>query len=262
MILHRSSPYFMGQNLQENLFNYIYLETGGAPIDELNGSFGFDTGDRGVHVLGYHVAPIQQTDGHIFAVSRVAFNHLVVRLETHVSNVGDGQLFVIGFFGRDDLRLRNQTIRVTSVKQSASRASIRTYSNHKIGLKYSEPDILFNYCKTLLLRIISMDTSTSANGTRAKKTPARIHEFIYRQISYMASLSTIKAQSECSKVHLHLRRRVYGKFQFAFFPVIQRQTFHEQGRETAARAAAERMKDQETLQAGAIVGQSSYAVQN
>ena len=42
------------------------LETGWAPVDELDGSFGFDGSDGGVDVLGDNVSTVQHAAGHVF----------------------------------------------------------------------------------------------------------------------------------------------------------------------------------------------------
>ena len=80
-----------------------HLEAGRAPVDELDGALRLDGRDRRIHILkalrifcdrsgrsnlGHDVASEEQTDGHVLAVTRVAFDHLVVRFETHVRDLG------------------------------------------------------------------------------------------------------------------------------------------------------------------------------
>jgi len=79
-----------------------YLETGWAPVDELNGSLGLDICDRSVDIFGHNVASEEQTAGHVFAMSRVAFDHLVGRLKAGVCDFRNRKLLVVGFFGGDD----------------------------------------------------------------------------------------------------------------------------------------------------------------
>ena len=50
----------------------IYLEPGGAPVDELDGALALHDGDGAVDVFGHHVAAVQQTHGHVFTPSRIA----------------------------------------------------------------------------------------------------------------------------------------------------------------------------------------------
>lgn len=75
--------------LASQILSATYLEASRAPIDELDCTLGFDRGDSGVDILRHDVTTVQQADGHIFAMSRIAFDHLVLRLEAHIRNVGD-----------------------------------------------------------------------------------------------------------------------------------------------------------------------------
>ncbi len=44
-----------------------YLETGGAPVDKLDGALRLDGGNGRVHVLGHDVAAVQQAARHVLA---------------------------------------------------------------------------------------------------------------------------------------------------------------------------------------------------
>ena len=70
------------------------LEASGAPVDELNGAFGLDVGNGGVDVFGDDVATVQQTTGHVLAVTRITLDHLVSGLEARRGNLHDGMLFM------------------------------------------------------------------------------------------------------------------------------------------------------------------------
>ena len=92
------------------------LETSGTPVDELDGPLGFDGSDGRVDVFRDHIASVEDTAGHVFAVAWVAFDHLVGRLEAGVRDLGHRQLFVVGLLGRyhwsvSDQREMNTRIR-------------------------------------------------------------------------------------------------------------------------------------------------------
>ena len=57
------------------------FETSRAPVDELDGALGLETGHSGVGLPGDNVTTVEQAGSHVFAVTRIALNHLVVRLE-------------------------------------------------------------------------------------------------------------------------------------------------------------------------------------
>jgi len=84
------------------------FESGWAPVNELDGSFGLDGGDGGVDVFWHDITSVQETARHVFTVSWVAFDQLVGWLEASVGDLGDGELFVVGFLGGDDWSISGQ----------------------------------------------------------------------------------------------------------------------------------------------------------
>merc|ERR1712048_338202 len=78
------------------------LESSGAPVDELDGPLGLDGGDGSVDVLGDDITPVEQTARHVLAVSGVALDHLVGRLEAGVGDLSNGELLVVGLLSGDD----------------------------------------------------------------------------------------------------------------------------------------------------------------
>merc|ERR1712151_1136746 len=51
------------------------LETGWAPVDELDGSLGLDGGDGGVDILGDDITSVHEAAGHVLSVSWVTLGH-------------------------------------------------------------------------------------------------------------------------------------------------------------------------------------------
>jgi len=84
------------------------FETGWAPVNELDGSFGLDGGNGGVDVFWDDITSVQETARHVLTVSWIAFNHLVGWLEASVGDLGNGELFVVGFLGGDDWSVGGQ----------------------------------------------------------------------------------------------------------------------------------------------------------
>lgn len=79
-----------------------HLETGRAPVDELNRALGLDGRDGSVDILGDDVSAVQQRASHVLARARVALDHLIVGLEARHGQLGDRVGLVRGFAGRDD----------------------------------------------------------------------------------------------------------------------------------------------------------------
>jgi hypothetical protein len=78
------------------------LETGRAPVDELNGALGLDGGNGGIDVFGDDITTVQHAASHVFTMAGVAFDHLVAGLKAHVGDFSDRQLFMVSLFSRDD----------------------------------------------------------------------------------------------------------------------------------------------------------------
>ena len=106
----------------------------------MNGSLGLDGGDGSVDIFGDDITAIKQAAGHVFAVTRIAFDHLskqglifarlsshptckrpylftcnpqvpnylVGGLETGVSDFGHGELLVVRLFGGNDGRVSSE----------------------------------------------------------------------------------------------------------------------------------------------------------
>jgi hypothetical protein len=84
------------------------LESGGAPVNELNGSLGLDGGDGGIDILGDDISSVKHGASHVFSVSGVTFGHHGGGFEGRVGDFSNGELFVIGFLGRDDGGIRRK----------------------------------------------------------------------------------------------------------------------------------------------------------
>ena len=104
------------------------LEASWAPVDELDGTLGLDGSDGGVDILGDDITTVQETAGHVLAVTGVALHHLVGGLEAGVGDLGDGQLLVVGLLGRDDRGVGGQR-------------EMDTWVGHQVGLELGQVDV-------------------------------------------------------------------------------------------------------------------------
>lgn len=84
------------------------LETSGAPVDELDGALGLESGDGSVGVVGDDVTAVEQAGSHVLAVAGVALDHLVVGLEAGHGHLLDRVGLVSGLVGRDDGSVGNE----------------------------------------------------------------------------------------------------------------------------------------------------------
>lgn len=84
------------------------LETSGAPVDELDGTLGLESGDGSVGVVGDDVTAVEQAGSHVLAVAGVALDHLVVGLEARHRHLLDRVGLVSSLVGRNDGSVSNQ----------------------------------------------------------------------------------------------------------------------------------------------------------
>ena len=104
------------------------LETGGGPVDKLDGALGLDGSDGGVDVLGDNVTTVHHAAGHVLAVAGIALNHHASGLEDGVGDLGDGELLMVGLLGRDDWSVGREHEMDTGVW-------------HQVGLELSDIDV-------------------------------------------------------------------------------------------------------------------------
>ena len=78
------------------------LEASWAPVNELNGSLGLDGSNGGVDVLWHNITSVHEAASHVLTVTWVALGHHGCWLEGGVGDLGDGELLVVSFLGRDD----------------------------------------------------------------------------------------------------------------------------------------------------------------
>jgi len=78
------------------------LESGGAPVDELDGPLGLDGGNGSVDVLGDDITSVHEAASHVLSVPGVTLNHHRGGLEDGVGDLGNGELLVVGLLSGDD----------------------------------------------------------------------------------------------------------------------------------------------------------------
>lgn len=84
------------------------LEASRAPVDELNGSLGLQTGNSLVGVTWDNITTVEQAGSHILAIARIALDHLVMRLEAGHGDLVDRVGLVGSLGGRHDRGISNE----------------------------------------------------------------------------------------------------------------------------------------------------------
>ena len=235
------------------------LEAGGAPVDELDGTLRLDRRDRGVDVLRDDVAAIEAATGHVLAVTRVALHHLVGRLENGVCKLGDRQLLVVRLLGGNDRRevdQREVNARVwDEVRLQLGEVDVER--SVKAQRRRDGADALGNQAVQVGVRR-TLDVEVAAADV--------IDGLIVEDERDVGVLQgAVGRQNGVVRLDdggRDLRRRIDGHGQLRLLSVVDAQAFHYQRRKAGAGAAAEAVKDEETLEAGAEIGHLANAVES
>ncbi|KAA8579442.1 hypothetical protein FQN60_006535 [Etheostoma spectabile] len=179
---HAHGPLHLGQVSSRNhggrLVVDAHLEACGTPVHKLDGALGFDGGDGRVDVFGDYVAAVQEAAGHVFAVARVAFHHLIGRLEAGVGDLSHSELLVIGLLCGDNRGVGRQR-------------EVDARVGHQVGLE---------------LRQVHVQGAVKAQGggdggDNLSNQPVEVG---------VGGAFDVQAQSECSRVVWVVRMELYG----------------------------------------------------
>eukprot|EP00041_Stephanoeca_diplocostata_P007724 m.111310 g.111310 ORF g.111310 m.111310 type:complete len:468 (-) comp17006_c0_seq1:106-1509(-) len=235
------------------------LETGWAPVDELDRALGLDRGDGRVDVLGDDVTTVQHTAGHVLSVTGVALHHLVCWLEAHVGDLGNRQLLVVRLFGRDDRRVGGKREVDTRVRHQVSlelgkinvQGTIEAERCGDRGHDLGNESVQVGVCRALDVEVTAADVVDGlvVNHERAvgvlKGSVARQNGVVW-----------------LNNGGGDLRGWVDSEFKLRLLAVVDGQALHQKRRETRSSSSSEGVEDQESLKTGALVGELADAVQD
>ena len=104
------------------------LESGWAPVNELDSALGLQSSNSNVDILWNDIAPVQKTSCHVLPVARITLDHLIVRLEARHCDLLDGVGLVGGFRSRHHRSIGDQR-------------EVNARIGDKVGLKLVEVDV-------------------------------------------------------------------------------------------------------------------------
>ena len=235
------------------------LEAGGAPVDELDGPLGLDGRDGRVDVPGNDVSAVEKAARHVLAVTGVALDHLVGRLEAGVGDLANGQAFVEGLFGGDDRSIRDQ-------------GEVDPGVGHQVGLELCQVNVEgaveaergrdggHNLADETVE--VGVGGTVDVELSEADVVDGLVvdHEGTVRVFqSRVGSQDGVVGLDDCGG---HLGRGVDGEFQLGLLAVVNRQALHQERGESGSGASSERVEDKETLETGATFRQDANSVEN
>ena len=235
------------------------LETSWTPVDELDGPLGLDGGNGGVDVLGDDVTSVQHAAGHVFAVTWVAFHHLVGWLEAGVGDLSNGQLLVVSLLGGDDWGV-------------CSQREVDTWVGHQVGLELSQVDVESSVeseggsdgADDLTNQTVQVGVGWPFN---VKVTSADVVDGLV--VDHECAVGVLKGGmgGQDGVVWLNdsggdLGSGVDGELQLGFLSVVDAEAFHEEGGEAGSGTATEGVEDEESLETSTLISQLPDPVQD
>jgi len=235
------------------------LETGWAPVNELDGSLGLDGGDSGVDVLWHNITSVQHAAGHVFTVSWIALDHLVGWLEASVGDFSNGKLFVVGFLGGDDRGVGDQW-------------EMDPWVWNQVGLELGQIDVQST--------VESEGSGDRGNDLSDQPVQVGVGWSLDVEVSSADIVDGFVIDHEGAVRVLQggvggkdrvvwlddsggdLWGWVDSEFKLGFFAVVNGKSFHQEGGESGSGTTTEGVEDEETLETGTLVGELSDSVED
>eukprot|EP00054_Salpingoeca_dolichothecata_P031339 m.263169 g.263169 ORF g.263169 m.263169 type:complete len:467 (+) comp26822_c0_seq1:96-1496(+) len=235
------------------------LETGGAPVDKLDGALGLDGGNGSVDVLGDDITTVQHAAGHVLAMTRIALDHLVGGLKAGVGDFGNRELLVVGLLGRDDGGVGGQ-------------GEMDTWVGHQVSLELSQIDVEGTIeteggshgGHNLGNQAVQVGVGGALN---VQVAAANVVDGLV--VNHKGTVGVLEGgvAGQDGVVGLdnsggHLRGGVDGKLELGLLAIVNRQALHEERSETGSCATTEGVEDEETLETGALVSELADSVKD
>jgi YD repeat-containing protein len=235
------------------------LETGWAPVDELDGALGLDGSNRRVDVLRDDITTVKNAAGHVLAVTWIALDHLVSWLEARVGDLSNGELLVVSLLSRDDWGVGHER-------------EVDTWVWHQVGLELGKIDV-----ESTIETKGSSDGGDNLSDETVKvgvgwalnvevATADIVDSLVVHEEGTVGVLEGGVAGQD-GVVWLNnssgdLRSWVDSKLELGLLAVVDGKTLHEKGSETGTGTTTEGVEDQETLETGAVVSELADSVED
>jgi len=234
------------------------LETGWAPVNELNGSLGLDGGDGGVDILWDDISSVHEAASHVFSVSWIALGHHGGWLEGRVGDLGDRELLVISFLGGDNWGIGRKHEMDSWIWDQVSlefgdinvKGTIESEGSGKGGDNLGNKSVKVGVGWSLDIEVSSADI---------------INGFV---INHNSNVGVLKEgmSGEDGVVWLNngggdLWGWIDGESELGFFTVIDGKSLEEERSETGTGSSTDGVEDEETLETSALIGKLSDSVE-
>jgi len=259
---HAHSTHDLGQVTTRNdgggLVVDTALETGGGPIDELDGTLGLDGRDGRVDILRDDITTVHHAAGHVLTVTGIALDHHGSRLEDGVGQLGDGELFVVSLFCGDDRGIRGQHKVDTRVRHQVGlelshihvQSTVESEGSGQGGDNLSDQSVQVGVGGSLDVQV------TTADIVQSLVVDLVGHIGVLQQ-----GVDTQHGVVGLDNGGRDLGAAPDGEGDLGLLTVIDGQSFHHQRTQTGSGTTTDGVVDEESLQAGTVVGKLSESVQ-
>ena len=234
------------------------LETGWAPVDELDGSLGLDGGNSGVDILWDDITSVHEAACHVLSVSWVTLGHHGCWLEGGVGDLGDGELLVVGLLGRDDWSIGGKHEMDSWVWDQVSlelgninvKGTVESEGGSEGGDNLSDESVQVGVGWSLNVEVSSADIIDGL------------------VIEHNSNIGVLKegVGGEDGVVWLNnsggdLWGWVDGETKLGFLTVVNGESLEEEGTESGSGTTTDGVEDEETLESGTLVSKLSDSVE-
>ena len=234
------------------------LETGRAPVNELDGSLGLDGGDSGVDILGDDITSVHEAAGHVLSVSGVTLGHHGGGLEGRVGDLGHGELLVVGLLGGDDGSVRGKHEMDSGVGDEVSlelgdidvEGTVESERGSEGGDNLGNESVQVGVGGSLDIEVSSADI---VDGL---------------VVEHDGDIGVLKegVSGEDGVVRLNdgggdLGGGVDGESELGFLTVIDGESLEEERSETGSGTSTDGVEDEETLETSALIGELADSVE-
>ncbi len=235
------------------------LETGGAPIDELDSALGLDGGDGRVDILGDDITAEHHTASHVLTVARIALGEHVGGLEDRVGDLGHGKLLVVGLLSRDD-------------RGERGKHKVNTRIRYQVGLELGKIDVQGTIeTKGSSERRHNLGDKTVKVGVgralNVERTTAHVVKGLV--INAEGAISVLKKRVRRKHVVVrlnngsgHLRGRGDGERQLGLAAIVDGKALQKKRTETGTRTTTGGVEDHETLKTSAVISKLADTVKD
>jgi len=234
------------------------FETSWAPVDELNGSLGFDGGNGGVDILGYNITSVHHTTGHVFTVSGITFGHHGGWFESGVGDFSNRELFMISFLSRDNWSIRGKHEMNSGIWDQVSlefsdidvKGTIESEGGSKGGDNLGDE---------------SVEVSVSGSFNIESSSTDIIDSFVIKHNSNI-SMFEEGVSGEDGVVWFDnsggdLWGWIDGETELGFLTIIDGKSFEEERSETRSGTTTDGVEDEETLETSTLISKFSDSVE-